>query len=191
MRGLSRRALLQRVMRGIVFPLLLATSGAGPVGAHKPPWVLAADTHPAQRDELLLIFIGATFCGAATRPGFPAVVEKAKRVLAQQAVRDKKSFASIGIAVDNTVPAGLQFLGAFGKFDELIVGRNWLNSGAIKYIWKDVAGTPGIPRLLVVERTVLQADNAITFGPERLVLRKLGLSQIERWVAAQQDNWRR
>ena len=59
---------------------------------------------------------------------------------------------------------------------------NWLNEGAIRYVWRDMPAEPVVPQILVIERDVQKGDDAISVGGERLVKRLQGTAEIEAWV---------
>src|SRR5690606_19685836 len=82
--------------------------------------------------------------------------------------------ATMGVALDRALDPGLEFLKRFGDFDEVSVGRSWMNSGAVSYFWRDVAGPDAIPQLIVVRRTVDVAENSLTVSEDQLVGRAVG-----------------
>ncbi|HYT82732.1 MAG TPA: hypothetical protein VEK86_04730 [Gemmatimonadales bacterium] len=129
-----------------------------------------------------MIFIGATFCNADKAPGFKQTITKMREFVSSQASARHYHLATIGVALDWTVRDGLDFVRAFGDFDEVMVGRNWLNEGAIKYIWRDVVGDPKVPQIVIVLREVKVGDRAINVGMETLLLRKMGVDEITEWV---------
>ncbi|HEX8393520.1 MAG TPA: hypothetical protein VF665_14345 [Longimicrobium sp.] len=133
-------------------------------------------------EEIVLVFIGASFCNAQNRPGFPAVIENAKLRLQEQAKASGARFRAIGVALDWRASDGIAFLGRFGEFDEVGSGGNWISEGATKYIWRDHPGGADVPQLLVLRRSV-QADRAVQIGEDRVVKRIRGANDIEAWVA--------
>ena len=68
----------------------------------------------------------------------------------------------------------------FGPFNEILVGRGWLNTGAVRYIWEDIRGAAAIPQVVVTTRGVV-SDRVIEVGGEELVVRKAGARQIADW----------
>lgn len=131
--------------------------------------------------EVLMILVGASFCGAQRKPGFPQLVEDAKLSLQRHATASGRQFRALAVSLDWKTSDALAFLRAFGEFDQISVGGNWLNEGAIRYVWRDMPGEPVVPQILVVEREVEKGD-AITVRGERLVKRVLGTDQIEAWI---------
>jgi hypothetical protein len=94
---------------------------------------------------------------------------------------EKQSFVSLGVALDWSIRDGLEFLGEFGPFDEVMVGRSWLNSGGVRYMWRDIPGEPVCPSIIGTTRQVDVTQTAITVSEEELLLRKVGLTEIEQW----------
>src|SRR5690606_33057748 len=81
----------------------------------------------------------------------------------------------IGVALDWDINAGLRFLQSAGRFDEISVGRNWLNSHAVSHIWRDLPGPPVIPQIVVVDRTVRVDNDFITISIDSVVSRVVGV----------------
>jgi hypothetical protein len=133
-------------------------------------------------DEIVLVFIGASFCNAHNVPGFPDVVESAKLRLQRHAQQGGMQFRAIGVALDWRAADGLAFLARFGEFDEVASGGNWTSDGATKYIWRDIPGDANVPQLLVLRRSVHKGE-AIRVGEDQVVKRLLGTGDIEKWVA--------
>jgi hypothetical protein len=171
---------------------------ASPASARTPPPAAALDPsdqreagrsvyQPAASlesgEEIVLVFIGASFCNAHNRAGFPAVVEDAKvRVQAYARARNLR-FRAVGVALDWRVADGLAFLARFGEFDEVASGSNWISDGATKYVWREIPGDADVPQLLVLRRSV-DVSQAVRLGEDRLVKRVHGAVNIEQWVAA-------
>lgn len=134
-------------------------------------------------DEIILVFIGASFCNAHNVPGFPGVVESAKLRVREHARARGMRFRAAGVALDWRAADGLAFLARFGEFDEVASGGNWISDGATKYIWRDIPGSANVPQLLVLRRSVHKGE-AIRVGQDQVVKRILGTEDIEKWVAA-------
>ena len=73
-------------------------------------------------------------------------------------------------------------LNAFGRFDEVVVGDNWMNLAAVTYIWRDHAGAPTIPQIVVLRRNVDRQPTGIDVGPDQVLGRFLGTEQIIEWA---------
>ncbi len=105
-----------------------------------------------------------------------------KRILAATARSAGASFASVGIAVDWVTRDGWEFLQRFGPFDEIIVGRNWLNSASLHYMWRELPGEPVVPQVVVVERSILLDGAKLEVSPDRALLRKVGADEVIAWA---------
>lgn len=87
--------------------------------------------------ELLAIFIGSEACGASRDPTIPAAVKRVHEALRRQVAVKGGRFGSIGIALDWSPEMGVAFLSKIATFDEIMAGRNWIGTGAVRYVWKD------------------------------------------------------
>jgi hypothetical protein len=114
--------------------------------------------------ELLAVYVSSSWCIGNRAPGLHEAIEAAKLRLAQRAKTEGRTFRAVGIALDWAPDSALAYLREFGQFDELVLGSNWFNLGATTLIWGDSTGLPGIPQLLVYERTIN------TSNPRRLAL---------------------
>ncbi|MFL5383490.1 MAG: hypothetical protein ACJ8GN_13305 [Longimicrobiaceae bacterium] len=136
--------------------------------------------------ELAMIFIGASTCRASNHEGLPAAVEQLARTLRGKAKRAGRSFTTVGVARDWDVDAGLAHLRKFGRFDEVISGRNWLNSGLLHYVWEDIPGEAATPQVVVVDRRLVDRHSSAAEGgmvqDERLVARLVGWKEIRQWA---------
>lgn len=150
---------------------------AGDAAAYVPEYELRSG------EEVVLVFIGASFCGAQRAPGFPAIVERAKRDLARRARAGGRQFRAHAVALDWDPAEAMAFIRHFGAFDEISVGSNWLNDGAVRYIWRDLPSEPAVPQIVVLVREV-EAGGAVRIRGERVARRLLGTEQISRWVDA-------
>lgn len=137
--------------------------------------------------ELTMIYIGSSGCAPSNLKGLPEAVEELKVEVRDKAGRNGRGFTAIGVARDWDVDAGLDHLRKFGKFDEVMAGRNWLNSGVRRYVWEEIPGEAATPQVLVVERFVgdpAPAAQGIQYGikDERIIIRKVGADEILEWV---------
>ncbi|HEX6369760.1 MAG TPA: hypothetical protein VF006_12645 [Longimicrobium sp.] len=133
--------------------------------------------------EIVLVLVGAAFCGAQREPGFPQAVEEAKLRVQEQAKARGAQFRAIAVSLDWKTEEALAFLESFGAFDEIHVGSNWLNDGARRYIWADLPGEPVVPQVLVVEREI-ETEPAVQVRSERVIKRIAGAAPLITWVRA-------
>ncbi len=156
-------------------PAAVAAAAPGSTAAYVPAYRLR------EGPEVVLVFIGGSFCGAHKRPGFAEAVERAKVELSRRAAAEGKQFSAVGVSLDWKPAEALAFLERFGSFDQVSLGRNWTNDSALRYIWKDYPGDPVLPQVLVIERSVRTAP-AIDVRDERVVKRVAGADPIAAWV---------
>lgn len=132
------------------------------------------------RPETILVFVGSSSCVNSTDPRLSEAVRRLRTRLREQAEEQGRTFSSIGVSLDWRVSVGTKYLESLGPFDEVLIGRSWLNSGALKYIWGDQLGGPAaVPQLLVVERFLDQpASNVIHVASERVLYRMSGVTDI-------------
>ncbi len=91
-------------------------------------------SEPRTREELLLIYVGASFCQASGDRDLRNAVKAAARVVRQRAEETGADAVTVGVSIDWAVELGSKHLARYGEFDEIIVGRNWFNTGARPYI---------------------------------------------------------
>lgn len=135
-------------------------------------------------NEVVLVFLGASFCGAHRRPGFPQLVEDAKEHVQRQALASGRQFRTHAVSLDWKTDAALDFLKGFGEFDEMSLGGNWVSDGAVRYVWRDMPGEPAVPQIILLERRIDVAKTTTEVKNERVLKRVLGTDQIEKWVRA-------
>lgn len=133
--------------------------------------------------EIVLVLVGAAFCGAQREPGFPQAVEDAKLRVREQAKARGAQFRAVAVSLDWRTDEAMSFLDSFGTFDEVTVGSNWLNEGAQRYIWRDLPGLPAVPQLLVIEREI-EIEPRVQVRSERVVKRIAGAAPAMEWVKA-------
>lgn len=128
--------------------------------------------------EIVAIFIGSSTCGASNYPGLASAVATIRSGLRMAAVRRGAQFSMIGAALDWSVSEGLKFLESFGPFDEVTVGRNWINGAATSYMLREFPGQMSLPQLVVVERTIGVGQTAIQVGEDRFIMRRVGFDAL-------------
>lgn len=127
-----------------------------------------------------MVFIGSSACGYANHPKMPELIEHAKLVLQRQAHERGMAFVTTGVSIDQATENGLRHLAQFGLFDEIMTGRNWQGIGARQYMWEALPGSAATPQVLVATRTV--GEPVFHVSDERVVLRKVGFTQINDWL---------
>jgi hypothetical protein len=104
-----------------------------------------------------------------------------KPLLACQAKASHRSLAIVGVSLDWQVDTAVAFLNETGPYDEIIGGGNWVNVGALDFIWRD-GRPPSIPQLILLERTFDSTRTAIRVREERELARFLTPGALQAWV---------
>lgn len=174
--------MLSRVACALVLPVA-ALSGQAP--AYTPAYEQGFPAVVSPGRELVLVFVGASGCKPSNAPGMSQAVEQAKVAVAAQARARGLRFAAIGVAEDIRPDSGLAFLGRNGRFDELVVGRAYLNAASSVH----TAGRPqnggGTPQVLVFERDVtFPTASTIRLSAPVYRLELVGSEAILDWAKA-------
>lgn len=171
------------------FSLALATwlLLAVPAGAQTSAPTADRDTvFEGKGNELVMVYLGASHCGPCLDPAFKASLEEAKVALAEHAASDGQRFVAVGAALDHDVEQGVAFLSGSGRFDEIIVGRNWLNSASLAHLWRPDRPedqTVGLPAIVVFEQRAMLGDGVSSTAP-RYLTTVTGRLDIPAWVEA-------
>jgi hypothetical protein len=102
--------------------------------------------------EYAAVVVGSSHCGFSTWEKYVEAIDPMLRSLRQQAHDRGMLFSAIGVAIDD-MDRGLEYLARLAKFDEVISGATWLNTGAIQYLWGEGQPDPATPTLVILERT--------------------------------------
>lgn len=96
--------------------------------------------------EVRMIVVGMSSIPIADPAAFGDAIRRIRQELAARAQRSGVTFVAIGLAMDESPRAGLNFLERgllstgdtvrMGTFDELHVGRAWANAYAVELIWR-------------------------------------------------------
>jgi hypothetical protein len=164
---------------GVVVAFCVALSFGQPDDLTDGP---SFDLERGTTEQIRMVLIGSSACGAHRNESLREAIETVKQSLAERFTGEGTQFASTGVALDWQIAAGIDFLGAFGEFDEVIIGGNWLNSGAVRDIWRDFPGSSVVPQVVVVKRSVTVSSSTISVGEEEFVARLAGAEQIMQWV---------
>jgi hypothetical protein len=140
---------------------------------------------PRPGRQLVLVYVGSSRCGPSNQPDVVRAVGTAIRSLRQVAEARYTGFVAIGIARELSPVSGLQHLQKLGQFDELAVGQGDLNQASMRMISVDHPGIGATPQLIVLERELHSQGASIDNVniEERVLLRRVGASEITRWVA--------
>jgi hypothetical protein len=130
--------------------------------------------------ELVMVVIASSTCVGVQDRAFRDAIARIRSGLRERARAGGATFVSVGVATDRAPESGAALMKRLGPFDELSLGRSWLNSGAVKYIWMDHPGAAMVPQVVVLERTI-HWGRVVTVSDERVLLRKAGARGIVDW----------
>jgi hypothetical protein len=130
----------------------------------------------------------ASDCGYSTHP---STVEALRSFVESFRARGDAyaNVSLIGVAIDEDVEAGVQFLRSLespgSRFDEISVGRSWLNEQVTRFVWREGVLIAALPQILVVQREVdaRPYPRHIDVQRDTAILNVMGRDDILRWVA--------
>lgn len=133
-------------------------------------------------DELVFVFIGSSRCRWSNDAQLPSLVKQARTAVTALAQEASIGFAAIGLTTDVVPESGVEHLGRFGGFDQIVTGMGWRNIGLMKYLHGELYGPAATPQVLVLARSVVVEAGHRAVRNERLLVRRHGLSGIREWV---------
>ena len=133
-------------------------------------------------EELVFVVVGSSACRWSNSDQFEKVVREGRTAIQRVADQRGVGFAVMGISQDARPEQGIEYLRRFGRFDEISVGRGWRNAGILKYIYGDFPGIAATPQVLVLGRTLVREGGQWTLENERVLIRKIGVTEIDRWI---------
>ena len=173
---------------GATIGLVLTFMGLVPIPEvrWKMPTTEAGEYRPDSRlepgEELAFVFVGSSACAWSNRPELVKIVRDLKTTYAARAAADGIGFAAVGVARDIVAERGIAHLEKFGRFDEVMAGRGWANTGIQKYLYDAMPGPGATPQILVVARSLDYSTGHVAMVDERVLARKVGLPEITAWA---------
>lgn len=160
-------------------------------------WLLPRDANsqPLPRNHLRvrsgqewqLIVIGNSHCVPSSSESLRAAVRQIANSLALQATAARDGFTTLGVATDDIQADGIGWLRNIGEFDEISVGRQWLNQFVLKYMPTSPGSVTGTPTILLVSRKVtVTSAGGYLVEDEKIAARLTGLESIVsygKWVS--------
>lgn len=95
------------------------------------------------------------------------------------------TFSTVGVDLGWDNRRGVKNLGYYGPFDEIIAGRNWLNTAAVAYMWRDLPGMAAIPAVLLIAEPLRVQPTYHTVGAPLELVRVIGTDGLQAWEARQ------
>lgn len=161
--------------------LIALCAGALLLYAWRPrPVPPPVDTELRSGSHLTLVVVAPTGDPDA---GYAAMIDSARNSMRRFARASGYQYSTIGVSDDWSIERGLKKLQTMGPFDEIIVGRNWLNTGIESFV-TDLGGVPGVPQLFLGVREISTDTIPFEYGAFRELLRLVGRSALMQWVEA-------
>lgn len=129
--------------------------------------------------EWQVVLVVNSNCAPSTSPDLRAAVRTIIREAYRQAAAARDGFTTLGVATDDSLQFGIDVLASFGSFDEISVGRQWLNRSVVLLLTADGSLLVGTPALLLVSRSVeVTSLGRYVIGADVVILRLVGLGRI-------------
>ena len=139
------------------------------------------ETNDDLTKELNLVYIGASWCKPCIKDSLKQALEEAKITFYERAKEMDMNYSVIGVANNQSVQKGWDFLNSSGYFDEVVIGKQWRNSGSLEFIMKPKEVRPAIPQIIVFSRPLI-FEEGIKVGNKQILVRKVGAVAIHKWV---------
>ncbi len=152
--------------------------------AASPTEAYSTEFRPSVYAEEVAILFGSPTCGFSKIDGLIPATAALIDSLRVAAHAHGDSFSTVGVSLDGSVADGKAWLAPFGTFDELVFGRNWLNSVVVEYIWSDPDAKPAIPQLILLRHHVERGQRTIRLSRDTIVRRWVGVGDLAPAVAA-------
>lgn len=127
-----------------------------------------SDYYLTHKEELVFIFTSSrSTCPACEEAELSGLINDIKTKLHDRARELGIGFTSIGIAVDWSPETGIDHLQNISSFNEMIVGRNWYNTGMVKYTFSEFSGRRGLPQIIITKRVYsgeMNSDRGVISG---------------------------
>ncbi len=167
---------------GVPFTLLAALTGIAIfVSSIRPKnGMVPVDTRLRSGLHVSFVVIAPTSTPSAR---FTLLVDSARNALRDRVVSANHTYSTVGISDDWNVASAFSKVNMMGPFDEVVVGRNWLNTGIEQYVTR-LNGLPVVPQVLVVARQIEADSVPFKYGEFRTLARVLGSVELEKWTSA-------
>lgn len=174
---------------------VLLLSGPTSLVAQETPYTVRGER--PMGNELVMVFLTSYACGPSQRPEVIEAVKVIKRRLAAYADSVDRPFSAVGVSAGWDVAAGIEHLQRYGAFDELITGRSWHNTAAVRYWHRKFPAKPSTPQIVLSEQRVevVQGEPIkvastgdtifgakVQYGDEELVYRAGSSEAILEWA---------
>lgn len=106
-------------------------------------------------NELVLIYIGSSTCGASNDLELPLVLKDLSKKLSVMAHEKGYDYMTIGISSEQDIENGISHLEFTGiEYDEIAIGNGLGNLALQEYMWKQYKDntSSGLPQIIVLQR---------------------------------------
>ena len=170
-RAARREAVPPAAKGGGATQALDRTRRSYPSGDHLVAYVLLSHRCPFSRDKTTQTAVAQIRSSLKTLEG-----------------KEYAKVSVVGVAVEYDLNAGFEYLRDLQRsapaFDELSIGRGWLNDFITALVWRGGFAQPATPSVVVVRRRVdASAYPQMSVGPDSLLLSLRGRPDLVSWVA--------
>jgi hypothetical protein len=137
---------------------------------------------------LVVTYVGAEFCAQSRSPTTAAYLREILERLRSSRQALGREIVARGVALDWSLEEGLKHLSRSGPWDEMVVGRNWANTQAVHWFWRQDL-TPATPQVIIASLAVEVAEyldsagtlrKGLAVSDERLLRNFIGSDEIRR-----------
>lgn len=137
--------------------------------------------------QLVAYVMTSAACGTCRREDVKRALRMVRDSLRKRQPHEFTQVSVVGIAIDGKVEPGLSYLKTVGldSFDEVDIGRGWLNEQMISRVWKNGEATAAVPMVIVVTRrmTSTLSPPTMQFSGDSLLRVVLGGRELLDWVS--------
>ncbi|WP_419941020.1 hypothetical protein [Candidatus Palauibacter sp.] len=131
--------------------------------------------------EIAYVFVPSTTCAGINDPNLEDALRATRRYVGEYARGHGYGFATVGVSIDTDLDRGKELLERFGPFDEIHVGRGYLNAAAQRYM-RTFVGVEAVPQVVILRREVRVDGGIMRIEHADVLLRKVGAETIGQWV---------
>jgi len=167
---------------------LRTTAGRDSLGVHEDS-LRAVQSFASGRHLVALVFL-SSHCGFCTEKQMKAGLRKMRSALLAANAYKYSKISVVGIAVDQDIHDGFDYLAKLGPigevFDEVSIGRGWLNQFVTEIVWREGIGQPSTPQVVLLTHLVNASNfpRFIDIGQDSVVRVIRGRDSLLAWISA-------
>lgn len=166
---------LSGVLLVVVWMLVQSRAGASDVSTRQ---------QFSPRSEIILRLVVSSSCSFSRDPSLPDLVQEAVTTMRSVAEELGIEFGTSAVSIESEPKEGIEFLTRFGPFEEISVGRGWVNTVVIDHSVSGPGDHRSTPQVIVLRRRVDVAPHEDVDAPvgmtTDIVLRAVGVPEVER-----------